>query len=150
MIDKLGLSGEVQVSIRKGKKQKIKNSIDTALRYQIASSLQAGKDFFIGGSNFGTDNFATPTSAENGIVVHTSTPTYYETKTTSATASISANTVVVVSSTRADGSSYAFTGAKLGHDYSSNGFNIGYATTTFSQAVADGQQLDLTWTITLS
>ncbi len=150
MKDKLGMSGEVQVSIRKGKKQKIKNAIHSGLRYTISASLQDDKSFYMGGGNFGTDNFASPTSAENGIVVHNSTPTYYETKTTSATGSTGANTLVVVSSTRADGSSYSLTGAKLGHDYSNGGFNVTYATTTFTQAVADGQQLDLTWTITLS
>jgi len=148
--DKLGMSGEVQVSIRKGKKQTIKNSIDSALKTNIASSLQSAQGYFIGGSNFSTDNFATPTTDENGIVVHTSAPTYFETKTTSVTVNTSANTIVVISSTRADGSSYSLTGAKLGHDYTSNAFERGYATTTFTQAVADGQQLDLTWTITLS
>lgn len=149
MIEKLGMSGEVTVSVRKGKKQKITNSISSEVKNVIASSLQSAQSYFVGGSNFGTDNFATPTAGENGIVVHSST-TYYETKSTSTTANVSSNTLTFISSTKADGSSFTLTGAKCGHDYNTSGFAIDFASTTFSQAVADGQQLDLTWVITLS
>ena len=68
---------------------------------------------------------------------------------TSVSGNTSANTVTLVSSTRANGSSYTFTGAKCGHGYSSGDFDYLMASTTFSQAVNDGQQLDLTWTITI-
>lgn len=149
MIEKLGMSGEVTVSIRKGNKQKITNSINGELKSEIASSLRNARSFFVGGSLFSTDNFATPTSGENGIVVHTSSTTL-ETKMTSVSVNTSSNTITLVSSTKADGSSYSLTGAKCGHDYSSDAFATDYASTTFSQSVADGQQLDLTWVITLS
>jgi len=149
MIDKMKMSGELEVSIRKGKKQKVKNAVSTEIHTVIADSLQQAKEFFMGGGLFGTDNFASPTSGENGIVVKQSS-TYYETKMTSVTGNTASNTVVFVSSTRADGSSYTFTEAKVGHGYGSNDFDYLLASTTFSQAVADGQQLDLTWTITFS
>ena len=150
MIDKMEMSGELEVSIRKGKKQKVKNAVSAEIHTVIADSLQQAKGFFMGGSLFGTDNFATPTDDENGMVVHTSSPTYYETKMTSVTGNTSPNTLVFVSSTRADGSSYTFTGAKVGHGFDSSDFDYLLASTTFSQAVAAGQQLDLTWTITFS
>ena len=115
----------------------------------MASSLQSAQTFGSGGSQFATDNFDTPSSGQNGIIVHNSSPTYYETKMTSVTANTSTNKVTFVSSTRASGSSYTFTGAKVGHGYGSNDFDYLYASTTFTQAVADGQQLDLTWNITI-
>ena len=149
MIDKMEMSGELEVSIRKGKKQKVKNAVSAEIHTVIADSLQQAKGFFMGGSLFGTDNFATPTDDENGMVVHTSSPTYYETKMTSVTGNTSPNTLVFVSSTRAE-ESYTFTGAKVGHGFDSSDFDYLLASTTFSQAVADGQQLDLTWTITFS
>lgn len=149
MIEKLGMSGEVTVSIRKGNKQKIVNSINSEIKNTVASSLRSAQSYFVGGSLFGTDNFATPTSGENGIVVHTSSTTY-ETKMTSVSVNLSSNTLTLVSSTRADGSSFSLTGAKCGHDYGSDAFATDYASTTFSQSVADGQQLDLSWVITLS
>ncbi len=150
MIDKIGMSGELEVSVRKGKKQKVKNTISSELKNVMASSLQSAQTFGCGGSLFDNDNFASPTSSENGIAVYISGPTYYQTKMTSVTASTGANTVTFVSSTRADGSSYTFTGAKVGHGYGSSDFDYLYASTTFTQAVADGQQLDLSWVITLS
>ena len=149
MIDKIGMSGELEVSVRKGKKKKVKNTISSELKNVMASSLQTAQTFGAGSSQFGTDNFASPTAGENGIIVEQSS-TYYETKMTSVTANTGANKVTFVSRTRADGSSYTFTSAKVGHGYGSNDFDYLYASTTFSQAVADGQQLDLTWVITLS
>lgn len=148
MIDNIGIKGELEIEVRKGKKQKVKNSISTELKNVMASALQSTQTFGVGGSLFGTDNFATPTSQENGIVVHTSSA-YHETKMTSVTGNTGANTVVLVSSTKANGSSYSFTGAKCGHGYGSNDFDYLIASTTFTQAVNDGQQLDLTWTITI-
>ncbi len=148
MIDNIGIKGELEIEVRKGKKQKVKNAISTELKNVMASALQSAQTFGVGGSLFGTDNFATPTSQENGIVVHTSSA-YHETKMTSVTGNTGANTVVLVSSTKANGSSYSFTGAKCGHGYGSDDFDYLIASTTFTQAVNDGQQLDLTWTITI-
>ena len=148
MIDNIGIKGELEIEVRKGKKQKVKNAISTELKNVMASALQSAQTFGIGGSLFSTDNFATPTSQENGIVVHTSSA-YHETKMTSVTGNTGANTVVLVSSTKANGSSYTFTGAKCGHGYGSDDFDYLVASTTFTQAVNDGQQLDLTWTITI-
>lgn len=148
MNDNINMSGALKVSIHKGKKQEVKNAISTELKNVMASAMQSAQTFGIGGSLFGTDNFATPTSQENGIVVHDSS-NYYETKMTSVTANTGANTVVLVSSTKADGSSFSLTGAKCGHGYGSSDFDFLFASTTFSQAVNDGQQLDLTWTLTI-
>tara|TARA_R100001443_G_C3308921_1_gene167222 strand:+ start:85 stop:534 length:450 start_codon:yes stop_codon:yes gene_type:complete len=148
VIDNIGIKGELEIEVRKGKKQKVKNAISTELKNVMASALQSAQTFGVGGSLFGTDNFATPTSQENGIVVHTSSA-YHETKMTSVTGNTGANTVVLVSSTKANGSSYSFTGAKCGHGYGSDDFDYLIASTTFTQAVNDGQQLDLTWTITI-
>lgn len=149
MIDKINMSGELSIAIRKGKKQKVKNAISSELKNVMASALQSAQTFGIGGSLFSTDEFATPTSQENGIVVFDSGSNYYETKMTSVTGNTSANTITLVSSTRANGSSYTFTGAKCGHGYGSGDFDYLMASTTFSQAVNDGQQLDLTWTLTI-
>ena len=152
MNHKLGVKGEVEISIRKGKKQKVKNAISSELKNVIASSMTSAQDFKLNTSKFDDDNFASPTAGENGITVHTSAPTYYQTKTTGVSANTSTNKLTVTSSTRADGASYTFTGAKLGHGNANTGtdFDYLYASTTFSQAVNDGQQLDLTWVITLA
>ena len=123
MIDNIGIKGELQLSIKKGKKQKVKNAISTELKNVMASSLQSAQTYGSGGSLFGTDNFASPTAGENGIVVHSSSTTY-ETKMSSVTANTSANTVTLVSSTKANGSSYTLTGAKCGHGYASADFGF--------------------------
>lgn len=149
MIDNIGIKGELQIEIRKGEKQKVKNAISSELKNVMASALQSAQTFGIGGSLFSTDNFASPTSQENGIVVFDSGSNYYETKMTSVTGNTGSNTVTLVSSTRANGSNYTFTGAKCGHGYGSGDFDYLFASTTFTQAVNDGQQLDLTWTLTI-
>ena len=149
MKDTINMSGELQLAVIKGKKQKVTNSISSELKNVMASAMQSAQTFSLNGSKFSTDNFASPTAGENGIVVFDSGSNYYETKMTSVTGNTSANTVTLVSSTRANGTSYTFTGAKCGHGYSSGDFDYLMASTTFSQAVNDGQQLDLTWTITI-
>ena len=149
MRDVIGIKGELSLAIRKGKKQKVKNAISTELKNVMASSLQSAQTYGSSTNKFSTDNFASPTAGENGIVVFDSGSNYYETKMTSVTANTSNNTVTLSSSTKANGSNYTFTGAKCGHGYNSGDFDFLYASTTFTQAVNDGQQLDLTWTITI-
>ena len=151
MNNKLGMSGQVTVTVDKGKnKQTVKNAISSEFKNVIASSLQGAQDFKMNVNKFENDNFTAPTNNENGIMVSVSGPSWYETKTTGVSISNQNNTLTVTSSTRADGASYTFTGAKIGHGYGSNDFDYTFATTSFSQAVNDGQQLDLTWVITLT
>jgi len=150
MNENLNMSGELKVTVIKGnksKKKKYTNNISTELKNVIANSLQSAQTFSVGGSKFSTDNFASPTSGENGIVVFNGS-NYLEQKMGTITTSTANNNIILNSSTRADGSSYSLQSAKCGHGWDgSSGFDFEYANVSFSQTVNDGQQLDLAWTI---
>lgn len=153
MKDSLGLQGEVKVEIiRAGKKESeqiVTNAVDTEIRDRIAKGLKETEDYGINVSLFTTDNFVTPTNTESGIVLHDASNNY-EGADETVGAVPAAKGVRITSSTRRDGGTITLTGAFCGRNFGNGDFQIGYASTTFSQAVADGQQIDVTWDITIA
>jgi hypothetical protein len=154
MKDKLGLSGEVEVTIikadKKKEKQVVKNAVHVELKNAIAKGLQETFEYGINNTPlFSTDNFVSPTATRSGIVLTDSSNEYETALTTIGTVPNSIG-VRITSSTRRDGGTKNLTGARCGRYYVNGDYTIDYASTTFTQAVTDGQQIDVTWDITIS
>ena len=157
MNEKLGMQGKVTVEVIKanGKKDRqiISNAVDSEIKNSIASGLQGATTYGLNSSTFSTDNFATPDTGGSGVVVYDGS-SYYETATTSVGASSGlGHGVKIQSSTRASGSNYNLTQAHLGRSKTNGAnsdFDIKYASTSFTQSVNDGQQIDITWEVTVS
>jgi hypothetical protein len=155
MKDKLGLSGEVEVTIIKADKNKekqvVKNAVHVELKNAIAKGLQETFEYGINNSPlFSTDNFDDSPAATRSGMVLTDASNDYETALTTITTVPNSTGVRITSSTRRDGDTKNLTGARCGRYYVNGDFTIDYASTTFTQAVTDGQQIDVTWDITIS
>ena len=153
-VDKVAIGGKIKLTVEKADGTIIelgerKNDIDNSLKAKIAVVLRAGGEFGISQKTlFGSDAFTTPpTDDESGIVVHTSS-TKYECLTTKESAS-TAYKYKYKGLVRAE-TSYTITGAILGYDWNSTAFVTTHATHAFSQALVDGDQLTITWEITLA
>jgi len=157
MKDDMGIKGEVTVTVIKadGKKKndKMSNTIDANLKANIATGLWVSTTYGLNSSVFDNDNFSSVTDNESGIVVKSGS-NFYETKNTSIGSPSSGSGVKIQSSTRNNsGSTITLSNAYLGRTWnaSSNAFDgVAYASATPTTAIADGQQIDLSWEVTIS
>ena len=126
------------------------NDIENALKAMITDSLQAAKTFGISSTSlFNGSYFSSPGANESGIVAHTSSATYECETTKIASGSEYAykyQGIIRASDTK------SLTGAKIGYKWltGSTAFTTIHATDTFNQTLNDGDQLTITWTITLA
>jgi hypothetical protein len=156
MNDKMGLSGEVTVTVIKAdgtkKKTKQANAIDSNLKVNIATGMYASVTYGLNTNVFSTDNFATPDANGSGIIIKDSGGNYKETKNTSIGNPASGIGVKVQSSTRNNsGSTITLANAYLGRSYNSGAdFDVDYASVANTTAVADGQQIDLSWEVKIA
>lgn len=154
MNENIGMKGEVTVTVIKadGNKttQKITNAIDTEIKNAIANGLQSGVNYGLNDSLFATDNFASPDVGGSGIVFKDDANDYLECKNTAIGNPASHKGVKLTGSTRAT-SGQDLEGAYMGKSWASgNNFDTNYASTTFTQTVNDGQQIDVTWEVRIS
>jgi len=157
MNDDMGIKGEITVTVIKAggkkKKEKMSNAIDANLKSNISTGLWVSTSYGLNSNLFGNDNFTSVTDNESGIVVKAGS-NYYETKHTSIGNPSSGTGVKIQSSTRNNsGSTITLSNAYLGKTWnaSSNVFDgVAYASATPTTAIADGQQIDLSWEVTIS
>ena len=154
MNDNIGMKGEVTVTVIKadGNKtsQKMNNAIDTELKNAIANGLQSAVNYGINDSLFSSDNFVTPDVGGSGIIFKDDTPDYLECKNTAIGNPASHYGVKLTGSTRAT-SSQSLEGAYIGKSWVADAnYDTNYASTSFTQVVADGQQIDVTWEVRIS
>ena len=154
MNDNIGMKGEVTVTVIKadGNKttQKMNNAIDTEIKNAIANGLQSAVNYGLNDSLFATDNFANPDVGGSGIVFKDDNNDYLECKNTAIGNPGSGYGVKLTGSTRAT-SQEELAGAYMGKSWASDAnFDTNYASTTFSQTVNDGQQIDVTWEVTIA
>ena len=151
--DKIPMSGKVRVVIERangtieefGEKS---NDISNGVKGKIASSMQSGQTYGVSQQTlFDGDKFPSPTSSQSGIIIHTSS-TKYETLTTEESAS-TAYKYKYKGIARAE-ASYSITGAILGYNWGGSSFGTEHATHSFNQSLSDGDQLTITWEITLA
>ena len=160
MKDKTKLVGLVNVQITRANGDTEtytgRNTIDSEIKNAIAAGINAQVSGGFGvlvspfdGSNTG---FVAGTSGESGIIVKTTASDYYQCSTAAASSGNSGTTMKVVGTVKANASKtidYAY----LGHGWSSNAaFDYNVASHSFSSNIAldDGDQLDITWTITIA
>jgi hypothetical protein len=160
MKDKTKLVGLVDVVVKRAsgdiETMSGQNTIETEIKNAIASGINGAVSGGFGvlisafdGSNSG---FVAGTSGESGIIVKTTANDYYQCSTEAASSGNSGTTMKVVGTVKANASKtidYAY----LGHGWSSNAdFAYNVANHSFSSNIAleDGDQLDITWTITIA
>jgi len=160
MKDKTKLVGlvDIQITRANGDTETYtgRNTIDTEVKNAIASAINSSVSGGFGaltspfdGSNTG---FVTPTSAESGIIVKTTANDYYQCSTAAASSGNENATLKIVGTVKADASKTVDI-AYVGHGWSSNAdFAYNIASHDFSSNIAldDGDQLDITWTITIA
>ena len=157
MKDTITPSGKVQIEILRANGSieimDEPNAIHQNIRDKLAASLAAGTSAMscIASPAFDNDNFPTPTNGQSGIyVVHTNGSKYemVSTKTNSG-----AKTFTIKGVLRAE-ASYTIASGVLGHAYStsSGAFTTVTSTKTFSGNISlvDGDQLTVTWVITIA
>jgi len=153
MKDKVPIAGKVKIEITRANgttehKPEHSNDIENALKAKITDSLQAAATFGISQATLSDGSyFVAPTNNESGIVVHTAT-TNYQTLCTQTTSGLTAYQCQYVGIIRASDQK-VLTGAKLGYKWATSAFTTLHATDTFSETLEDGDQLTITWTITL-
>ena len=132
------------------------NTIHAELKTEMAQSMfSAQGNFGIANTLFDDATFTTTIpDNESGIIIKDTGGEQYQMSTTmTATA---AKSFTVKGEVRNDsGSSITISDAYLGHDTATENFGVQYSTYDFSdnggdQAVADGDQLNITWTITIA
>lgn len=155
MIDKIPIAGVVAVTIKKpdgtivhvGEKQ---NTINVELKKKCAEGMgSAIANVGIQESAFDDDEFNSPTVGGSGIVIYAGT-SYYEMATISV-ANSSGVGFTIISRIRAS-ASYTITKAYLGNSWNSTGnkFDVDYSDVTTNISLANGYQLDLTWTVRIA
>ena len=161
MKDQVGLKGEVGFVITKadGTTQEVgnyKNTISTELKTAIATSLQIAQEFgALNGATGDAENFIAATENQAGIVALDTAGNYWTAYTRGASSGNTAATLKLDGTIKAN-SSKTIASFKMGHgagvDVASTGsFSVDYATNDPSDiALVDGDQLDITWTITLA
>lgn len=160
MQDKTKLVGLVDIVVKKatGEIQRLsgRNTIDSELKNAITSGLNGAVSSGYGamtslfdGSNTG---FVAPTSGESGIIVKTTANDYYQCATVGASSGNTGASVKLVGTLKANATK-TIDIAYMGHGWSSGAaFDYSFATHDFSSNIAleDGDQLDITWTITIA
>jgi hypothetical protein len=154
MKDKVPISGRVKVEITRadGTVDHIpehSNDIENSLKAMITDSLQAAQTFGISQTAlFDGSYFSSVPNGQSGIVVHTNSNDY-ETECTETTSGLTAYQYQYIGIVRASNQK-VLTGAKLGYNWSTSSFTTLHATDSFSTTLEDGDQLTITWTITLA
>ena len=128
-----------------------KNTISYQLKYKLADTLyQSTGNFGVMSSPFEHNDFSIPTNGDSGIVIVTVGPALkFEMLTTLNTTSALSFTIEGL--VRAE-ASYEVSSALLGFDWNNTSFNTGYSSYNFSPNLdlEDGDQLNVTWQITIS
>lgn len=129
------------------------NTIHQNIRDKLAASLASGTSDMscIASPTFDNDNFTSPTNGQSGIYVVATNASKYEMVSTKTNSGVKTFTIKGVLRAEA---SYTIASAVLGHVYStsSNAFTVVTSTKTFSGNISlvDGDQLTITWVITIA
>ncbi|MDP6586456.1 MAG: hypothetical protein QF535_17515 [Anaerolineales bacterium] len=132
------------------------NTVNSAIKNAMASGLASAVTGGFGvlsnpfdGSDTG---FAAVTTGEDGIIVQTTETDYYQASTAAAASGNTGTTMKVVGTVKADASK-TIDIAYLGHGATgSAGYDYLVSVHDFGSNIAltDGDQLDITWTITIA
>ena len=157
MEDRITPSGHVKIEIIRASGIKLidqegPNTIHLDLKHKMASAcVVATTAFGVMNSAFDNDDFSTPTNGESGIYITDTSAVKYQ-MVTSLDAS-SAYSFTCKGVARAS-QSYTIDTANLGHGYSTgNGdFDVQFSSYDFSPNItlADGDQLNVTWQVTIA
>ena len=165
MRDKITPQGTVEYEVIKADGTVSKNgggnAISSELKNTMASSLRAATDTYgMQVGDFLTDdsfNSSIP-NTKNGIIIKDNQGTKYQMTCTALDMTSDYKIKVKGVARNNTGSTIVITDAYMGHDTSSSQFNIQYSSFDFSVAgdpaddvdVADGDQLNITWEITIA
>ena len=153
MKDNIKPVGYVEIEIIKAdgtKHQEGFNTINSAIKNKIAASLRSAQtNFGVMESAFDNDDFSSPPTNESGIYIEDTGSNKYQMKTT--LHSNAAKSFVMKGTARAS-QSYTIDKAYLGNQYSSGNFVTEYSVYDFNPniSLADGDQLNVTWTLTIA
>ena len=157
MKDTITPKGHVQIEIIRAdgshkKEQEGPNAISSELTQKLAFTLQgANSAYGVMTSAFDNDDFSTPPNNESGIIIVDTSSNRYQTKTTlDATTQTSFTIKGVVRASQ----SYTIDKALMGHDWSTqvNDYDVKFSEYDFSPniSLSDGDQLNVTWVITIA
>ena len=160
MKDKTKLIGLVDVVVKRASGEietmSGQNTIDTEIKNAMTAGINAqvsgGFGVLISAFDGSQTGFVAGTSGESGIIVKTTANDYYQCSTAAASSGNTGTTMKVVGTIKANASK-TIDIAYLGHGWSSNAaFDYNVALHDFSSNIAldDGDQLDITWTITIA
>ena len=162
MKDKTKLVGLVDVVVKRAtgeiETMSGKNTIETEIKNAIAAGINAqvsgGYGVLISAFDGSSSGFAAPTVGESGMIVRTTAGDYYQCATVAASSGNTGTTMKVVGTVKANTSKtidYAYIGH---HAEATNSADFAYnvANHSFSSNIAldDGDQLDITWTLTIA
>jgi len=127
------------------------NTIQSELKNKLSDTLYtATNNFGLLNSPFNNDDFSSPTNGESGIVLNGTSPTalYQMDTSLDSNSSLSFTIEGVIKAS----ASYSIPSAILGHYWSTTTFLTDYSAHTFSSQIEldDGDQLNVTWQITIS
>ena len=155
--DTIGTSGHVTIEIikpdNKIENQDGPNTISSELKNQIAHALAVNiSNFGVMESAFDNDDFSSAPTGESGIYIEDSNNNLYQMKTTLES---STSTSMTLKGQARASQSYTITDAFLGNSYQSgspDNFVTEYSAYDFNPdiSLADGDQLNVTWVITIS
>jgi len=159
MEDRIIPSGQVKIEVIKASGQKTvelegPNEIHLDVKHKMASAcVLATGAFGVMESAFDNDTFTTPTSGESGIIIrdNSSPVVLFEMKTTLLDDNDYDFTVKGVAKASQN---YTIVSAILGHGWStgSTDFDVRFSDHTFGSTISlvDGDQLNVTWKITIA
>ena len=137
------------------------NTVESAVKNAVASSLNAAHSGGYGvlnsafdGSDTGFSSIGSGVDGQSGIIVKTTASDYYEAETVAASSGNTGKVVKVVGTIKANASK-TIDIAYLGHGQDSGSdvtYGVLVSTHDFSSNIAltDGDQLDITWTVTIA
>ena len=159
MEDRITPLGEVKIEVIKANGQKTvelegPNTVHLDVKHAMASAcVLATGAFGVMESAFDNDTFTTPTNGESGIIIrdNASPAVLYEMESTLLDSNATDFTVKGVA--RAS-QNYTIVSAILGHGWSTGGtdFDVRFSDHTFASNISlvDGDQLNVTWKITIA
>lgn len=147
--------GYVEIEIIRAdgsKHQEGYNTISSYIKNKVADSLRtASTNFGLLESAFDNDDFSSPPTSESGIYIEDTGSNKYQMKTTLQSSS---DLSFVMKGVARASQSYTIDKAYLGNEYSgsSGTFTWEYSVYDFNPNVSlsDGDQLNVTWTITIA
>ena len=159
MEDRITPSGQVRIEVIKASGKKTvelegPNTIHNDVKHEMASSLvQATNAFGVMESAFDNDTFTSVTASQSGIVIrdNASPANLYEMQ---CTLLDSNNYDFTVKGIARASQSYTIVSAILGHGWSTGNsdFDVRFSDHTFATSISlvDGDQLNVTWKITIA